>query len=200
MNRTKHEIIVAFWQLLEKKPYNKITVQDIVDHCHVNRNTFYYHFQDIPSLTEWSVETWSDEVIKNQVVFESLEHCILYMAEECMKRKKALLHLYRSSKKDYFLGYLNKVGNHVICTYIENRTGNMPRKHLIPVPRGTASNEMCTFLIINISSLQLIPVNVIAYRSQYGSVNPAAIVGAGIISTAISTAVAVIYCKIMDRS
>ena len=59
---------------------------------------------------------------------------------------------------------------------------------------------MCTFLIINISSLQLIPVNVIAYRSQYGSVNPAAIVGAGIISTAISTAVAVIYCKIMDRS
>lgn len=125
MNRTKHEIIVAFWQLLEKKPYNKITVQDIVDHCHVNRNTFYYHFQDIPSLTEWSVETWSDEVIKNQVVFESLEHCILYVAEECMKRKKALLHLYRSSKKDYLLGYLNKVGDHVICTYIENRTGNM---------------------------------------------------------------------------
>ena len=67
-------------------------------------------------------------------------------------------------------------------------------------PKGIASNERCTFLIINISSLQLIPVNVIAYRSQYGSVNPAAIVGAGIISTAISTAVAVIYCKIMDRS
>ena len=37
--------------------------------------------------------------------------------------------------------------------------------------KGVASNEMCTFLIINISSLQLIPVNVIAYRSQYGSVN-----------------------------
>ena len=70
----------------------------------------------------------------------------------------------------------------------------------IATKAGIASNEMCTFLIINISSLQLIPVNVIAYRSQYGSVNPAAIVGAGIISTAISTAVAVIYCKIMDRS
>lgn len=64
--------------------------------------------------------------------------------------------------------------------------------------RGIASNEMCTFLIINISSLQLIPVNVIAYRSQYGSVNPAAIVGPGIAATAVSTIVAVIYCKIMD--
>lgn len=50
---------------------------------------------------------------------------------------------------------------------------------------GVASDEMCTFLIMNISSLQLIPVNVIAYRSQYGSVNPAGIVGAGIVATAV---------------
>ena len=66
-------------------------------------------------------------------------------------------------------------------------------------PEGTAGNEMCTFLIINISSLQLIPVNVIAYRSQYGSAAPASIVGAGILATAVSTAVAVIFCKMMDR-
>lgn len=67
-------------------------------------------------------------------------------------------------------------------------------------PAGTASNEMCTFLIINISSLQLIPINVIAYRSQYGSVNPASIIGAGILSTLISTAVAVIYCKLKGHT
>ncbi len=75
------------------------------------------------------------------------------------------------------------------------------RRGLLPGPvrkRGIASNEMCTFLIINISSLQLIPVNVIAYRSQYGSVNPAGIVGSGIAATAVSTIVAVIYCKMMD--
>ena len=65
--------------------------------------------------------------------------------------------------------------------------------------KGIASNEMCTFLIVNISSLQLIPVNVIAYRSQYGSANPAAIVGAGIVATAVSTGVAMLFCKMMDR-
>lgn len=64
---------------------------------------------------------------------------------------------------------------------------------------GTASNEMCTFLIINISSLQLIPVNMIAYRSQYGSVNPAAIIGPAIVATSISTIVSILYCKLMDR-
>lgn len=64
---------------------------------------------------------------------------------------------------------------------------------------GTAGNEMCTFLIINISSLQLIPVNIIAYRTQYGSENPTVIVGAGIAATAISTGTAVIFCFIMER-
>ena len=58
---------------------------------------------------------------------------------------------------------------------------------------------MCTFLIINISSIQLIPVNIIAYRSQYGSVNPTAIVGPAIAATAVSTGVAVIFCRLMDR-
>ncbi len=62
-----------------------------------------------------------------------------------------------------------------------------------------ASNEMCTFLILNISSLQLIPVNMIAYRQQYGSVNPAGIIGPAIVATFISTLVAVVYCKGKDR-
>ena len=64
----------------------------------------------------------------------------------------------------------------------DRRSGRMPG----PVrKKGIASNEMCTFLIINISSLQLIPVNVIAYRSQYGSVNPAGIVDAGIMAESV---------------
>lgn len=78
----------------------------------------------------------------------------------------------------------------------DRRKGYLNEKPRSP---GEASNEMCTFLILNISSLQLIPVNMIAYRSQYGSVNPAAIIGPAILATVLSTAVAVVYCKIMDR-
>lgn len=65
--------------------------------------------------------------------------------------------------------------------------------------RGIASNEMCIFLIMNISSLQLIPVNMIAYRSQYGSSNPTIIIAPAIIATLCSTLTAVIFCKIMDQ-
>ncbi len=77
----------------------------------------------------------------------------------------------------------------------ERRLKKSPGKARKP---GVASNEMCTILIKNISSQQLIPINVIAYRSQYGSVNPAAIVGAGIVATTISTLAGMVYCKIMD--
>lgn len=76
------------------------------------------------------------------------------------------------------------------------------RKGILPGPsrsKDTASNEMCTFLILNISSLQLIPIHVIAYRSQYGSVDPARIVGAGILATTVSTLAAIFYCKIHTR-
>ena len=80
---------------------------------------------------------------------------------------------------------------------------NDRRTHKISGPiraPGIASNEMCTFLILNISSLQLIPLNVITYRSQYGSVNPAAITGAGIVATIVSTLTAVIYCKLRQNT
>ena len=67
--------------------------------------------------------------------------------------------------------------------------------------RNIATKEMCDFLIINISSLQLVPVNIIAYRSQYGSANPTNIMGAAIVATTIGTLVAVVFCKLIpDRS
>jgi spore maturation protein A len=62
-----------------------------------------------------------------------------------------------------------------------------------------ASCDMCTLLIINISSLQLIPVNIIAYRSQYGSTNPAEILAAGLIATICSTCMGVAFSVLARR-
>ena len=63
----------------------------------------------------------------------------------------------------------------------------------------TAGIEMCTFLVMNISSLQLIPVNIIAYRSQYGNANPTAVIVPAIVATFFSTVVAGVYCKAVGR-
>lgn len=61
------------------------------------------------------------------------------------------------------------------------------------------STAMCAFLVINISSIQLIPITVIAYRAQYGSLNPAGIIIPEIIATSVSTLAAVIFVKIMEK-
>lgn len=64
----------------------------------------------------------------------------------------------------------------------------------------TATKEMCDFLIINISSLQLVPINIIAYRSQYGSTAPTEIMGPAIAATTVGTLAAVLFCKLIPDS
>ena len=81
----------------------------------------------------------------------------------------------------------------------ERNTEDSGKKDAVKNSSMIASNEMCTFLIINVSSLQLIPVNMIAYRAKYGSADPTAIVGPAILATAVSTAVAVIFCRIAGK-
>ena len=119
MVQTKKIIKDAFWELLEEKPYNKITVRDIVNRCCVNRNTFYYYFQDIPTLMVDSIEEWMDEVIRKYGTITSPVDCLTYMAEECMKRKKAFLNLFHSAQKDAFLYDLNRMGYDIINTYVD---------------------------------------------------------------------------------
>lgn len=82
---------------------------------------------------------------------------------------------------------------------LENLEEDRRRQGKSDLGPKTANNEMCAFLIINISSLQLIPMNMIAYRSQYGSMNPAAIVGPALAATLVSTLVGAVFCKFMDR-
>lgn len=81
---------------------------------------------------------------------------------------------------------------------LERQRGN-PEYLDTKCPNRRASREMCTFLILNISSLELVPVSIIAYRSQYGSVNPTAVIVPGLIATSISTLTAIVFCKILER-
>lgn len=61
--------------------------------------------------------------------------------------------------------------------------------------KDEASHAMCMFMIINMSSLQLITMNVVAYRSQYQSVNPSEIIGPGILATLCSTLAGIAFAK-----
>lgn len=65
--------------------------------------------------------------------------------------------------------------------------------------KNTASHSMCMFLIVNISCVQLLSINMISYRTSYGSANPTEIIAPCIIATLLSTAAAILFAKIMYR-
>lgn len=65
--------------------------------------------------------------------------------------------------------------------------------------KGSASKSMCMFMIINMSSLQLVTMTILAYRAQCGSINPSEIIGGGIVATLVSTIVGVSSAKILGR-
>ena len=122
MNRTKQAIREAFWQLLEEKPYSKITVQNIAERCHINRNTFYYHFPDIPTLAESTIRGWVTDLLQTRCAFGAPSRCVLPLAEECTRRRTALLHLYRSVSRESFLRHLYPLCEKIVRTYIDRIT------------------------------------------------------------------------------
>lgn len=65
--------------------------------------------------------------------------------------------------------------------------------------KDTATRSMRMFMVINMSSLQLVTISVVAYRMQFGSANPSEIIGPGLVVTMATTVVAVAYCKILER-
>ena len=110
--------------------------------------------------------------------------------------------LYPSIPKEHIVNeYIasNMIANILGLGWAATPVGLMAMKELKALNKDSeiASCDMCTLLIINISSLQLIPVNIIAYRTQYGSVNPAEILAAGLLATICSSLIGVAFAVIM---
>lgn len=120
MRHTSDHIIAVFRQLLEEKPLNKITVQEIVDRCDINRNTFYYHFQDIPSLLQKIMEKEIDLLLQNSQrqkrPFDHMKPAVEY----CTRHKSAVLHVYHAVSQETFLFYLKRFSHHVMQEHFES--------------------------------------------------------------------------------
>lgn len=128
------------------------------------------------------------------------------LVEKLAKRTRPLLRflfpeLKNQEKANYYIS-LNFLSNFLGLSHASTSSGLMAFQELdrLNGHSTVASKSMCTFLIINVSSLQLLPINIIAYRAQYGSPAPAAVVGPAIFATGMSTLAAVIFCRVMNYS
>lgn len=117
-NFTKLAIREAFLKLLNERPLSQITVKDIVSECGVNRNTFYYYFEDIPKLIEEIFTEDLETIIMKYPTVEKIEDCLDAVIDSALSKKKAVLHIYNSVNRELYEQYLWQVCDHVIGTYI----------------------------------------------------------------------------------
>ena len=116
---TKNAIKTAFGKLIREKPINRITVKDISESCGINRNTFYYHYQDIPTLIEEIITEDAKKLIDDYSAFGSLEDCILAIVDHALENRSAVLHIYDSPHRDIYEHYLWDICEHVVTAYAD---------------------------------------------------------------------------------
>ena len=114
---TKMAIRETFLQLLEQKPLHQITVKMVVEKCGINRNSFYYHYQDMPDLVEDIVMTEADRIIEENPSVLSDSSALNAVARFISDKRRAILHIYNSVNRDIFERYLWKVCDHVVSSY-----------------------------------------------------------------------------------
>lgn len=118
-NFTRKAIKEAFLKLLEQYPLAEITIKDIVEECGINRNSFYYHYQDLPALVEEIIKEDADKIIRTYPSVTSIVECFDAATEFASCRKKAIMHMYRSINRDTFERYLMMVCEYFVQRYVD---------------------------------------------------------------------------------
>ena len=103
---TKHALADALKQMMEVKPIAKITVKDLVEICDVNRQTFYYHFDDVYDLLEWVFEEDANRVLPKEVVYEHWQQDVMIFFKYLRDNAAFALNVYNSDSRLYMLKYL----------------------------------------------------------------------------------------------
>ena len=122
----REAVKAAFLGLLEERPLREITVKDIVQSCGVNRNTFYYHFRDIPALLEELITDQADRIIAAQGPALSLADCLETAARFALERRQAVLHINQSAHRNLFELCLMDVCRRVVEDYAAAAIGSVP--------------------------------------------------------------------------
>lgn len=118
-NFTKRAIKESFWKLLNEQPLTQISVRKIVEECGINRNSFYYHFQDIPSLIEEIVMDAANALIQQHPSITSIDEGVEAAFRFTLDNKKAILHICNSVNRNIYEQYLMRICEYVVTTYFD---------------------------------------------------------------------------------
>ena len=109
----------TFIGLLTEHPLNEISVKMIVENCGINRKSFYYHYRDIPALTEEIFRDKTDYLIEHYREIRSVEECLYIAANYMLKSKRYIRHIcYGSSSNSTFERYLLNICDYFVRFFV----------------------------------------------------------------------------------
>ena len=123
---TKRALAASLKSLLATKPLDKITVIDIAEDCGVNRQTFYYHFQDIYDLIDWTFVSEADQVIGGKKTYETWQQGFLQVFQAALENKGLILNVYHSISRDVVERYLYDITYDLLIGVVEEQAKGLP--------------------------------------------------------------------------
>ena len=132
---TRKAIMRSCVRLLEERPVNKITVKDIVEDCGINRNTFYYHFADLPSLINAIMQEEVERIIQEKYDGNSLWECLESAIHVALTHRRAVLHIYQSANRAELERHLFQICHSAVTRYMDRVCRDMPETSVSPEDR-----------------------------------------------------------------
>ena len=121
-NRTKYELEAALKEALLKKPYHKITIQDLTDACHISRMSFYYHFQDMQDLIEWACIEDAKKALENKKHANNWQEGLARIFEAVYENKPFIMNVYRAISREQIENYLFSLTRSLIMGVVEEQS------------------------------------------------------------------------------
>ena len=122
---TKNALADSLKALLEFRPVDKITISDITDDCGVNRMTFYYHFQDIYDLLEWSWIREANKVLNGKKTYDTWQQGFLQIFNAVSENKQIVMNIYHSVNREQIEIYLYKLTYDLLFGVVEENAAGM---------------------------------------------------------------------------
>lgn len=143
---TKKALGESLKKLLSLKTLDNITVIDVVEDCGVNRQTFYYHFQDIYALLEWVFEVEAENAIQNKITYADWTKCMDEMFEYILSNKSFITNIYRSVGRELLEKYLFEVESHYIRFVIDD----FDKDNRIPEDDKIFLSKFISYALVNL--------------------------------------------------
>lgn len=142
----KSRIAEAFLEVSKTKSVDKVTVKDLVEVCHISRQTFYYHFQDLLEVIEWSVQQAFDEILAHKMNPDAPEDTMRRFIEASSDEDIFLQKLLRSQRREQ----VEKIFVNAVRAYLQEMLARQDSRPDLPVADAKIMLDFCTYGIVGL--------------------------------------------------